>query len=138
MPVDEKNLTDFFRKQEQVRLAYIYGSTAKGKSGTMSDIDLAVYLNPDLNKKERFSQQLNLICGLTGLLKTDKVDLVIMNDVPLSLKYEIISANHPLFARDEGERIDVEHVILSRYLDRRFFEKRWTDELLRKAAEKGI
>ena len=61
-----------------------------------------------------------------------------MNDAPLSLKYEIISANRPLFARNEGERIDVEHMILSRYLDRRFYEKRWADELLKHVAEKGI
>ena len=56
MRIDEKKLAEFLSKQEQVRLAYIYGSTAKGKSGKLSDIDLAVYLDPALSKKERFGQ----------------------------------------------------------------------------------
>ncbi|MGC9336909.1 MAG: hypothetical protein ACP5EQ_02285 [Candidatus Cloacimonadia bacterium] len=57
-------------------------------------------------------------------MKTDIMDLVIMNDAPLSLNYEIIKANHSLFVRDRGEKIDFEHGILSRYLDRKYYEKR--------------
>jgi predicted nucleotidyltransferase len=71
------------------------------------------------NKNERFNLQLKLISELTRILKTDRIDLVIMNDAPISLNYEIIKANHPLLVRDEGNRIDFEHRILSRYLDRR-------------------
>ena len=134
----DKKLAGFFNKQEDVKLAYLYGSTAKGKERTLSDVDIAVLLDESLNKKERFNLQLKLISELTGILKTDKVDLVVMNDAPLSLKYEIIKANHPLFVRDEGERIDLEHKILSRYLDRRYYEKRWAAEFLRKVVEKGI
>jgi uncharacterized protein len=133
----DTKLMEFFHKHEHVRLAYLYGSTAKGKEGKLSDVDIAVFLDGTLDKKERFGLQLELISGLTGILKTDKVDLVVMNDAPLSLQYEIIKANHPLLVRDEGERIDLEHRILSRYLDRRYYDKRWVDEFLRKAAEKG-
>ncbi len=131
-------LRKFFNKQEHVRLAYLYGSAAKGKGGKLSDVDIAVFIDESLDKKERFNLQLKLISELTGVLNTDKVDLVIMNDSPLSLKYEIIKANHHLLVRDEGERIDLEHGILSRYLDRRYYEKRWAAEFLRKVAEKGI
>ena len=101
-------------------------------------MDLAVYLDESLSKKEKFNLQLKLISELTSILKTDKVDLAIMNDAPISLNYEIIKANHPLLVRDEWERIDFEHGILSRYLDRRFYEKRWTAEFLRKIAVRGI
>jgi len=138
MRIDAKKLADLFEKQEPVILAYLYGSAAKGKGGKLSDIDIAVYLDESLSKSERFNQQLHLLYELTGILKTDKIDLAIMNDAPLSLKYEIISANCPLFARDEGKRIDIEHMILSRYLDRRFYDKRWADELLKKASGKDL
>lgn len=134
----DTKLKKFFSQQEHVKLAYLYGSTAKGKEGKLSDVDIAVFLDESLNKKERFDLQLKFISELTGILKTDRVDLVIMNDAPLSLKYEIIKANHPLLVRDEGEKIDLEHGILSRYLDRRYYEKRWAAEFLRKVAEKGI
>ncbi|CAD6494064.1 MAG: Nucleotidyltransferase domain protein [Candidatus Argoarchaeum ethanivorans] len=141
----EKGLTDpgkevvgFLSKQEHVRLAYLFGSVAEGKQERLSDVDLAVFLDESLSKNERFNLQLKLISDLTGILKTDKVDLVIMNDAPLSLNYEIIKANHLLLVRDEEKKIDLEHGILSRYLDRRYYEKRWTAELLKRVAERGI
>lgn len=135
---DEIKLVQFLHKQEYVKLAYLFGSAAKGNRGKLSDVDLAVFLDESLNKKERFSRQLDLISELTGILKTDNVDLVIMNDAPISLKYEIIKANHPLLVRNNSEKIGLEHAILSEYLDRRYYEKRWTADFLRKVAEKGI
>ena len=134
----DKSVVDFLSKQEHVKLAYLFGSVAEGKKGKLSDVDLAVFLDESLSKKERFNLQLKLISELTSIMKTDKVDLVIMNDAPLSLNYEIIKANHPLLVRDKEKKIDFEHGILSRYLDRRYYEKRWAAEFLKKVAERGI
>jgi len=134
----EKDVVEYLSKQERVKLAYLFGSVAEGKEGKLSDIDLAVFLDESLSKKERFNLQLKLMSEMSSILKTDKVDLIVMNDAPLSLNYEIIKANHPLLVRDKGEKIDFEHGILSRYLDRRYYEKRWAAEFLKKVAERGI
>ncbi len=134
----DKRVVEFLSKQEHVKLAYLFGSVAEGKEGKLSDVDLAVFLDESLSKKERFHLQLKLISELTRIMKTDRIDLVIMNDAPLSLNYEIIKANHPLLFRDKGEKIDFEHGILSRYLDRRYYEKRWAAEFLKSVAERGI
>jgi predicted nucleotidyltransferase len=131
-------LTGFFSKQEHVKLAYLYGSAAKGKAGKLSDVDIGVLLDDSLNKKERFDLQLKLIGDLAEILKTDKIDLVIMNDVPNSLNFEIIKTKCPLFVRDSMEKTDFEHRVLSRYLDRRYYEKRAASEFLKKVAIKGI
>jgi predicted nucleotidyltransferase len=138
MTSQDKSIAQFLNKQERVKLAYLFGSVAEGKEGKLSDVDLAVFLDESLSKKERFSLQLKLISELTGILKTDRIDLVIINDAPLTLNYEIIKANHPLLVRDEGQKIDFEHRILSRYLDRRYYDKRWAAEFLKKVAERGI
>ena len=134
----DERITGYLNKQEHVKLAYLFGSVAEGKEGKLSDVDLAFFLDESLSKKERFNLQLKLISELTRILKTDRIDLVIMNDAPISLNYEIIKANHPLLVRDEGNRIDFEHRILSRYLDRRYYDKRWTAEFLKQVAESGI
>jgi predicted nucleotidyltransferase len=134
----DKNVVEFLSKQDRVKLAYLFGSVAEGTEGKLSDVDLAVFLDESLSKKERFKLQLKLMSKMTSILKTDKVDLVIMNDAPISLNYEIIKANHPLLVRNEGKKIDFEHGILSRYLDRRYYEKRWAAEFLKKVAERGI
>ncbi len=131
-------LADFFSKQEHIRLAYLFGSVAKGKAGKLSDIDVAVLLDESLNKKQRFDLQLELISDISEILKTDKIDLVVINEAPLSLKFEIIKANYPLFIRDRMEKIDFEQRVMSRYLDRRYYEKRASSEFLKKVAVKGI
>lgn len=131
-------LVDFLSKQEHVRLAYLFGSVAKGKAGKLSDVDIAVLLDESLNKKQRFDLQLELISDISELLKTDKIDLVVINEVSLSLKFEIIKANYPLFVRDRMEKIDFEQMVMSRYLDRRYYEKRASSEFLKKVAVKGI
>lgn len=135
----DNKLADFFSRQEHVRLAYLFGSAAKEKEGKLSDIDVGVLLGDSLNKKESFNLQLKLIGDISALLKTDKmIDLVVMNDAPLSLNYEIIKANHPVFIRDRKEKIELEQKVLSRYLDRRYYERRAASEFLKKVAIRGI
>ncbi len=138
--VEEKldDLIDFLQSHKYIVFAYLFGSVAKGKGGKLSDLDLAVFMDESLNKREKFDLQLKLISEMTSILKTDKVDLVVMNDAPLSLNYEIIKANCPMFVKDRGEKIDFEHKVLSKYLDRRYYEKRAASEFLKKVAEKGI
>ena len=135
---DKRIVVEFLSKQEHVKLAYLFGSVAEGKEGKLSDVDLAVFLDESLSKLERFRLQLKLISELTSILKTDRIDLTVMNNAPLTLNYEIIKANHPLLVRDEGQKIDFEHRILSCYLDRRYYDKRWAAEFLKKVAERGI
>ena len=134
----DNKLMDFLSKQDNVKLAYLFGSAASGKAGKLSDIDIAVMLDELLGKKEGFDLQLRLISDISSLLKTDKIDLVVINDAPLSLKFEIIKANHPLFVRDRSEKVDFEQRVMSRYLDRRYYEKRAASEFLKKVAAGGI
>lgn len=130
----EKEVTDFLQKQDPVELAYLFGSVAIQKAGKLSDIDLAIFLDESIEKKERFKIKLRLISDLENILKTDRLDLVIMNDAPISLNFEIIKANHPLFIRDKNLKVDLEHHIISRYLDRQYYDKRWADNLIKKTA----
>lgn len=131
----EKEVKEFLQKQDQVELAYLFGSVALQKAGKLSDIDLAIFLDESLDKKERFKIKLRLISDLEDILKTDRLDLVIMNDSPISLNFEIIKANYPLFIRDENLKVDLEHCIISRYLDRQYYDKRWADNLIKKTAK---
>ena len=135
---EKKKVTELLDKQKRVKLAYLFGSIAEGKGGKLSDVDLAVFLDVSLSKKEQFNLQLKLMSELTGILKMDRIDLVIMNDAPLTLNYEIIKSQYPLVVRDEEQKIDFEHRILSRYLDRRYYDKRWSAEFLKRVAERGI
>ncbi|HJH27442.1 MAG TPA: hypothetical protein C5S37_11955 [Methanophagales archaeon] len=69
----DKRVVEFLSKQKRVKLAYLFGSVAEGKEGKLSDVDLAVFPDESLGKKERFNLQLKLISELTSIIKTDKV-----------------------------------------------------------------
>jgi len=130
----ENEVKKFLQKQDPVELAYLFGSVAIQKAGKLSDIDLAIFLDESIEKKERFMIKLRLISDLENILKTDRLDLVIMNDAPISLNFEIIKANYPLFIRDKNLKVDLEHYIISRYLDRQYYDKRCADNLIKKTA----
>jgi hypothetical protein len=126
----------FLEKQDAVVLSYLFGSVAQQRAGKLSDVDLAVYLDETLNSYEKFDLELELLSDLGDIIGTDRVDLVVMNDAPISLNFEVINANHPLFIRDKDLKVDFEHYIMSRYLDRQFYNLRWADDLLRKTANR--
>jgi len=131
----EKKVKEFLQKQGQVELAYLFGSVALQKAGKLSDVDMAIFLDESLDKKDRFKIKLRLISDLEDILKTGRLDLVIMNDAPVSLNFEIIKANYPLFIRDKDLKVDLEQYIMSRYLDRQYYDQRWADNLIKKTAK---
>jgi len=114
-----RDLLKILEGQKYIKLTYLFGSVANGKEGKLSDVDIAVLLDDSLSKKERFDLQLKLIGDLSAILKTNNLDLIIMNDAPLSLRYEIIKANFQLFIRNKAEKVDFELKILTAYLDSR-------------------
>jgi predicted nucleotidyltransferase len=106
-------LREFFRNEEGVELAYLFGSVAQGKEGSLSDIDIDVHLCSGLTKVQRDRKRLELIAGLTTLTGSYRVDLLVLNDTPPVLSFEIIRPNVLVFERDSSLKVDVEHLIMS-------------------------
>jgi predicted nucleotidyltransferase len=133
----DKRLLEFMRGQEYIKLAYLFGSVAEGKKGKLSDVDIAVFLDESLNKKEIFNLQLNVISGLTSILKTDRVDLSVMNNAPFLLKYNIIRYGK-ILKDDKETKIKVESGILSDYLDMKYYIDRHTNLAIKRIAKVGL
>src|SRR3990170_2336546 len=106
-----------------VIIAYLFGSEAKSTSGALSDIDIAVFIDKGIDKSGRFDLRLRLSNELSAIMAR-MVDLVILNDTPVQLSFEIIKDGKLIFCSDESTKVDVETEILSRYLDRRYYDKR--------------
>ena len=130
----EKKLNEFFSSEAHVIVAYLFGSTARGEAGCLSDIDIAVLFDEALPKKEGFDLQLKLIIDIGALLKTNSVDLVVLNDCPLLLAFNIIR-DGIILKSDENKRIRFETRIMSRYLDEQFHIKRHAKESLKRFAQ---
>lgn len=133
----EQKLRDFLSGVGSVKLAYLFGSTARGESNCLSDIDIAVLFDNALLRKEAFDPQVELISELTCLLKTDNVDLVVLNDSPLLLTYNIIREGI-ILKSDEPLRVKFETKMMSRYLDERYHIERHAKESLKRISESGF
>ncbi len=130
-------LAEFFKSREYVELAYLFGSHSKGKQGPLSDIDIGVYLSSKPTKAERIERRLDSTAELAGLLKTESIDLIIMNDASPVISFEIIKPNIPVFIKDEDLKLDVEQKIMSLYLDRKYHENLLNRVFLEMIHEKG-
>ncbi|MFQ6065543.1 MAG: nucleotidyltransferase domain-containing protein [Candidatus Bathyarchaeia archaeon] len=133
-----EELRVFMESQEHVRVAYLFGSYARGETGPLSDFDIAVLLDRELGKQETFDLRLRLINAISSILKTNKFDLVVMNNAPLLLNFNIIREGKVLNSKDETERVIFETQILSRYLDRRYYDEKHVEMGIKRIAEKGI
>lgn len=107
-----------------VKLAYLFGSKARGQDGPLSDYDIAFYL-AERNARKRFELKLELIGVLSRKLRSDKMDVVILNDVESpELKYNIIKEGILIF-KNEPYEVLVEPKILTDFFDFRAMALRY-------------
>lgn len=103
---------------ENIIFAYIFGSYVQSKLKVDSDIDIAIYLEKDLDA----GKYLKIKMDLSDALKRE-VDLVILNDAPPLLKYQIYRNSILLFTRDKTMESNhkvktlFEYTDMKRYLD---------------------
>jgi len=123
-------LTRLLEDEESVILGYLFGSHAEGKEGPLSDVDVAVFLDETMSKTDRFKLRMKLMARLSSALRTNNVDLVVMNDASIVLNYEVIKHGRGLVVKDHELKLDVESRILSAYLDWMYYERRSMDEFM--------
>lgn len=122
--------------RDDVLFAYLFGSQAKGRAHPRSDVDVAVWLREPYDRAS-FAPVLALIGATSDALHRDDIDVVILNEAPLRLAFEILGGKL-LFSRDEDTRIRTEAAIMSRYHDRLPYYKRHLDHEARMMSERGF
>jgi len=100
-------------------------------------MDIAVFVDKGIDKSGRFDLRLRLSNELSSIMGR-RVDLVILNDTPVQLSFEIIKDGELIFCRDQSTKVDVETEILSKYLDRRYYDKRHAELALERIASRGL
>lgn len=104
----------------EVWFAYLFGGLAKGDPSPLSDLDLAIYLNPEENANER---KLEILGKLIDILKTDEIDLVVLNRAPLPLRMQILKNRKILVDKAPFKRHVYESLTMREYFDFSFIEK---------------
>jgi len=133
----EKELIEYFSSKDSIIIAYLFGSTVRGDAGKLSDVDIGIMLDEKISKKDRFDLELKLMGEIAILIKRNKIDLIVLNEAPLLLAYNIIKSGI-ILKSDETERVKFETKILSMYMDEKYYIKRHTEETLKRIAEVGF
>ena len=133
--VDLDALRAYFEQQDDVLFALLFGSQARGTAGPLSDVDIAVMLPDDMGPMPKFRRQLSLMTDLSRLLRTDEVDVAVLNDVPITLGYRVFRDGMLLHCRDREAFIRAKARTVSQYLDFLPSLERSTKRFFRLAAE---
>ncbi|MCY4659542.1 MAG: nucleotidyltransferase domain-containing protein [Acidobacteria bacterium] len=94
------------RAEPVVRAAWLFGSRARGAERPDSDVDVAVLVDdvpvatPTLRKQVIWQ----LVASLAHEIRSDRIDLVLLNDAPALLRHRVIRDGVLLTARTPGER----------------------------------
>ncbi len=97
--------------------ASLIGSQASGRAGPLSDVDIAVWLAPELDLDQRHERQLELLRAASEALGTDEVDLVVLNDSTPLMRHRAMRDGIRLVERDREARVRLEARGLLDYLD---------------------
>lgn len=111
-------INPFLFQRKEILMAYLYGSYAKGTPRNRSDIDIAIYLKHRVDDSQYpYGYRAEIITSLIKLLGTNNIDLIILNDVPAFLKFQVIRYGTLIFTRSEAKRIEFHAGTIAKYLD---------------------
>ena len=116
-----------------VLLLYLHGSYAKGTPAPLSDIDLAVLLEPECGRDYRVHG--DLLMALQETCGRNDIDLVIFNTAGPIIRDRVIRHGRLLYARREAQRIAFEADALKRAMDFSYYSKVYDDALFRQLRE---
>ena len=114
----------YLRAREDIAFAYLFGSLAQNKATHLSDVDIAVYLTEGGFADKRFQ----ILGNLIDILKTDNIDLVILNTAPPSLRMKIIQTKKVLADNSPYIRHAFESATMRTYFDFSKMENRILEE----------
>ncbi len=120
-------------KYPRVLFAYLFGSQATGNVTPMSDVDIAVYFDDDLGSTEQFNLQLHLIGVCCQVLQRNDVELAVLNDADIVLRYQVVKNGKVIFCRDQAAKTEFFVQTVWEYLDtepmRAFYRERMKEQI---------
>ena len=103
--------------KKEVLAAYIFGSTAAGRTRKNSDIDIAVLLSDEVRPSRFFQYRLTLMADLGSVLHRPDLDVVILNQASPLLAHRVLSKGKLAYEGSVSARIRFQVLTANRYAD---------------------
>ena len=122
----KKELIKYFEKRNEILFVYIFGSQITKKTNKFSDIDIAIYTNPELIDENdyRYGYKAAILSDLMQILKTNKIDLVILNQATPLLRHRVIYFGELIYTDDEKKRISFQVDTINKYVDYKMLQRK--------------
>ena len=104
----------------RIQAVYLFGSRASGEGHADSDVDLAIFTTDDYEWDDLFA----LRGTLTGLLHTERLDLVWLNHAKAEVAFSVIRDGRLLRYADADRLNEFERRAIWRYRDRVLYLQR--------------
>lgn len=117
--------------REGVVAAMLIGSQARGNPGPLSDVDIAYWHEPGLDRDERWSLRLEMIGAAEEALRTSEIDMAPLNEAPPLMQHRAIRDAVLLVERDHDERIRLETRAMLDFFDTQPLRDAMRDRLRR-------
>jgi predicted nucleotidyltransferase len=105
---------EYLRADKDIFFAYLFGSLARKEAGPLSDVDIAVYCGEGASFPEK---KLEILGNLANILKTDEIDLVVLNRAPLALRMKILENKMVIVDKAPLIRHRYESLTMRQYFD---------------------
>lgn len=122
------------RPLDEVRAALLFGSRATGRARADSDIDVAVLLDATLAPERPIERLSRLLKALAKELAADRLDLVILNDAPPALAFQVLKHGRVAFERDARDLHRLRVRTYSQHADYQHAESVFREATRRRAA----
>ena len=114
--VDLQAMSVYLAEQSDVAAAYLFGSVARGQASHLSDVDVAVLLDPELGMTAAVERQLELMVTLDEFAGPE-VQVTVLNRASPLLAYQVVRQGLLLYERNRPRRISFEVRAMQRYFD---------------------
>jgi hypothetical protein len=134
-----EKLKSIFKDYPYIASAYLFGSQASGKTGPMSDIDIAILLKDNAPKgRELIHAEDYLAYKIETALQAKVVDLIELNRQKLIFVHNVLRTGKLIYDADPDFRIKFVTKVISDYCDfeltLRFMDKYYFEGYRRRLA----
>jgi uncharacterized protein len=110
-----RDLRAILVEDARVDCAWLFGSRVRGEAGPLSDVDVAVLLDPSVAPEARLDTAAALVEKMER--RYVPVDLVLLEEAAPALRHRVFRDGLLLFERDARRRVAFEVRAIQEYLD---------------------
>ncbi len=118
-----EKIKEVLKTQDEIIVAYLYGSTAKKQDNKDSDIDIGILIDENFEPDALYTS--NIANKIEKKTKTGReIDVRILNDKSIIFLHQVLKNGKEILSKNEKKRIEFETNVYDRYLDfKPYFEQ---------------